>query len=142
MSVNEHKVYPFPVQAHIEKHEPYKPRVKVKKRWRFRPKPGLFYMVPLVIMASLAFNLIGVVGVRIGQVKYARQLVQAIDKLKKYNGELESEVAWRGTLDYVEQEARKFGMAKPDEVKYQFAVPGAEGEAGPAKRVRTPEIGY
>lgn len=142
MSVNEHKVYPFPVQAHIEKHESDQPRVKVKRRWRFRPKPGLFYIVPLVIMASLAFNLISVVGVRISQVKYARQLVHEIDKLKEYNAELENEVDWRGTLDYVEQEARKFGMAKPDEVKYQFTVPGVEGEAGPAKRVKAPEIGY
>lgn len=142
MSMNDHNIYPFPAKAHCEKHEPDKPRVKVKRRLRFRPKPGLFYIVPLVIMASLVFNLISVVGVRIGQAKYARQLVREIDKLKGYNAELENEVNWRGSLDYVEQEARKFGMAKPDEVKYQFTVPGVEGEAGPAKRDKNPGIDY
>ena len=70
------------------------------------------------------------------------ELVQEIDRLKEYNAQLENEVAWRSTLDYVEQEARKFGMAKPDEVKYQFTVPGAEGETGPEKRIKDPEIGY
>ena len=142
MNVSEHKVYPFPVRTHGEKHEPDKPRAKVKKRWRFRPKPGLFYIVPLVIMASLAFNLVSVIGVRISQVRYTRELVQEIDRLKEYNAQLENEVTWRSTLDYVEQEARKFGMAKPDEVKYQFTVPGAEGETGPEKRIKDPEIGY
>ncbi|HBR24947.1 MAG TPA: hypothetical protein DF292_05325 [Firmicutes bacterium] len=142
MSMQEHNVYPFPVRAQRAKHEPDKPRVKVKRRLRFRPKAELFYIVPIVIMASLAFNLISVVSVRIRQTKYARQLALEIAKLKEYNAELDDEVAWRGTLDYVEQEARKFGMAKPDEVKYQFTVPGAEGDAGPAKRVQSPEIGY
>lgn len=93
-------------------------------------------------MASLAFNLVSVIGVRISQVRYTRELVQEIDRLKEYNAQLENEVAWRSTLDYVEQEARKFGMAKPDEVKYQFTVPGAEGETGPEKRIKDPEIGY
>lgn len=133
MNDNRSAVYSFPSS------DPPVRQQNRRRRWRFKPSLALFFIVPLVILGSLAVNMIGLIGLRIRLGRESTELHRQLEQVNALNKELKQEVAWRKSDAYLEQEARKFGMAPADEVQYRFAVPEPPGSKT-VKRVKKPVI--
>lgn len=110
-----------------------------RRRLRFRPKVGMFFAIPLVILASLLFNVAGLVSTRLQLNAQAEALRSEVARLKELREKLDREVAYRKSGEYVEDEARRYGFVRDDEVQYRFAVPGSD-EGAPVKRDKKIEI--
>lgn len=135
MSVARRELYPIsptpPSQA--------LPGRRKRRRLVFRPKIGAFFVIPAVIAGSLLFNVIGMVSTRLQLAAQAAALKEEVARMKFVNDKLAREVAYRKSSDYVEDEARKYGLVGPNEVQYRFAVPGND-DGAPVKRNKKIEI--
>lgn len=118
-------------QEMVDREEYRKKPVKVKSRWRFRPRsigPFITWGVALFLMAKIVF-----IPLTEGVYKYfaksgeIKELKSQYQTLKKQLGTMRKLFNHMNTNAYIEERGHQIGLIKPNEEQMIVVEPSADG---------------